>query len=622
MKKLTYRSDSLSVILISTMLLTFLFQACNDGLKEDHDDLDPTSAPIVAPMAISFIDAHPLERKNINNVKVTIIDPQGQVLSANGVPITTTINIKEGIMTLGLRPGYRFERTRPYRFFIKSEADNYTPMMSTIILNNDRTRHYTIFMASMKNPPPGFASFSAQVPVGPDGVIQEGIELSSPQNDQLEQGLNLLIREGTVLYAGEEPLTGFEGNIDVNISFGSPVTVDAMRVFPNGTRVTDAIDDHGEVIATPSNPFDFYSAGWTTINMTAGEKEITNFSKPLSLEMEINPALLNPSTNEPLASGTKIPTWSLNDETGVWFQEGETTLDDNGGNLKARFPINHLSTWNFDFKGDDRCTEAFFIRVSNPDDDEHFSELVSEFTGLPLLSNFGTERGESINYDGIEAPAVAGDGGNGEESIRIINAPVDSRIAFVIYESSTGPGTVLAASNAFETCDDDEIPVALPSEEPADCVTFEALIRFSNGDATVDQPLCSNALWYKTCNGTSSSCAEGESCNHDNDNCNCSAPYEYAGAFDSSNTLTTTGTGITGGYCFRVWYMTDDGPNDVRFRISFIDGHQIDFTNDTLIGVTSTSTGSCGTHHRITINGGHEDFLGTLYDFPETCPGS
>ncbi len=131
-----------------------------------------------------------------------------------------------------------------------------------------------------------------------------------------------------------------------------------LYLFPGGLS-PDGVD--GELpsdITSPDN-VTFISAGFVAIEIgdESGNKVSSFDGEGVSLEYEVPKSTVNPQTGEPLAldDGT-IPIWSYTDSTGKWRYEGDAVIEqENENTFTVSKPITHLSYYNLDWYGQDRC---------------------------------------------------------------------------------------------------------------------------------------------------------------------------------------------------------------------------------------------------------------------------
>ena len=132
--------------------------------------------------------------------------------------------------------------------------------------------------------------------------------------------------------------------------------------------------------------------GSVSINMFSGSKEVKNFNKLVTLDMEINSNTINPTTSQTIKENETIPLWSLNTQTGQWKNEGNATIVRNtAGVLVARAQINHLTDWVFAYSAIVGCTTSITINRTTDTEEETFTftDFIKKSTG-----SFTLKKGE------------------------------------------------------------------------------------------------------------------------------------------------------------------------------------------------------------------------------------
>ncbi len=541
-------SKSAFFYVISIAICLLSFWACSDNKKINVNDA------IKAPVAIAFINANPVKLQNIKKVNVTLIDPDSMVVASGNIPFQT-LEIENGVMNVGLKLKAKISNESPYRFRIKAEAEGYVPTMQTIVLEDESPKYFPVYMASIEEPPPGMSTAVSSLPVSSGGIIPSGQTISTKTGNKINQSLKITIQDSTRLLRNKEPINDVQEEAKLDISFGNPLVIEAGRTFPGGFRVSDALDSNGEIIASPSDPFYFSSAGWVTMNMKVGDQEVNGFDKPLIASMEINPELFNSNTGKLYQPGDTIPIWSQN-EVGVWFEELMGVIEKNEkGTLEVNFKINHLSTWNIDNKVNP-CPGDISIQVDNQLGVATllYSELVEATNGQPYgITSIGSNGANyAYNY------------ATGLQTVTFSRAPMGDQVAFVVYDNSSAPspGSVLDATEVFTLCSDPTQVVTLQTNAVLPAITIRVQVDI-DGLGTL-RPICNNAIWYKDCPGGNCSSA------------GCSALFLYAGHLESDGNSGILNSAISTSqpYCMRIWYSGLDAIGNpvsqfIEFDIDF-----------------------------------------------------
>lgn len=131
-----------------------------------------------------------------------------------------------------------------------------------------------------------------------------------------------------------------------------------LYLFPGGLS-PDGFDGELPSDITSPDSVTFISAGFVAIEIgdESGNKVSSFDGEGVTLAFEVPKSTINPQTGEPLSldDGT-IPIWSYTDSTGKWRYEGDAVIEqENEGTFTVSKPITHLSYYNLDWYGQDRC---------------------------------------------------------------------------------------------------------------------------------------------------------------------------------------------------------------------------------------------------------------------------
>ena len=469
------------------ILLTLTWSACEDDLVVSDDEMQPPNTEgLLAPIALSFLDAAPPMNRNVKNVTVTVIDPEGSVRAPGGF-VPTEIDLEAGFMVLGLEPGTFFGPEKPYSFTVVVNAPNYFETMQTIIISSPRPSYLPILMTGIEIQIPGVEVQTLDLPLM-GSVVNEDVEFVLP----LDMGGAMVINipGGTQLLSDNEPIQASSANL--RVAYGDPLSESANRIFPNGPLVSNARDIQGAVIASSTEPIYFNSLGYTNIEIVTEDGKVDGFSQPIQIEMPINEELLDPINNEPYQEGQDVPVWSLESRDGFWEKEAYSTLKmsdtgENAGRLIANFETDHLTIWNLDYFASP-CLDPINIMAVNQ--------------GCPgLLASRVTVTGAG----GFPLPAgaprlVQYDAGNNDiELLYVPDYAAPPNINFRVHNTNV-PGLVDAgnqlASVSLNGCPSSVNLNFTPSVTPScDLIAINVSLNGLNVP-------CQNGLWYKPIDNT------------------------------------------------------------------------------------------------------------------------
>ncbi len=133
----------------------------------------------------------------------------------------------------------------------------------------------------------------------------------------------------------------YEGQVTVEATFYDLTSEadDGLEIFAAPGDFT-AIDAYGD-------PQRLESWGMVQVNLTGADGQELNLgdeAAPMRIPLQIQD-----SANASVPTGTTVPAWSFDTETGKWVEEGEGTLvQDADGTWYWEFAAPHFSSWNCD----------------------------------------------------------------------------------------------------------------------------------------------------------------------------------------------------------------------------------------------------------------------------------
>ena len=465
---------TLFVLLILFVLILVYYFCCRE-----KGSLIVTRGSIKAPYGIAFIDANGVN-SNVQKVKATLIDPGQMVVSSNGIPFNS-VEIIGGVMSIGLSSKASFSAQKPYRFFIRVEAEGYMANIRSVVVTEDVPGYVPIYMTKLDAPPPsGLATTVANITNVQSGKLQKNDTLAAVPRWAQIPPLSIVMKEGTSFLYDGKPVKA-QGPLSCRLLFGVPRDSNANRVFPGGFEVTDAVDESGKSIADPANPLFFTTAGWFSMEMNIGNERVNEFSEPLLVEMPIADTVINPETQQAVKAGDKISIWSLNDRTGMWTTESIVSITaGSDGVLRASFSIQHLSTWNLDYKGS-QCINPIDIAYTGSFVGQHFTRLFdvsSPLIGIEVSSHL-------IDFDAIVPPATQG-------NLRLLRTPASGAYNLVVHTGLDAGSSILGTSDNFGCSDNVNKHLNVFNTPSGNCIDLE----FVNSAGTPE--FCRNSFWYKS----------------------------------------------------------------------------------------------------------------------------
>jgi hypothetical protein len=337
--KYIYTSPLTKVVLLFTVCATVLMYACKkptEGIKIIVD----SSILFPAPTVIKFTNADSTSANKPGNFAVTISGPGASyVQMASG---GTNFQASNGLLSIALTKDAKPSPANPIVFTVSASLPNFAPILQNITITQNALSVYNVKALEYAKPANGTTVLAQVSTALNSGALPASYALTTPQTPSMAQQATVTFTSGTQMQdVNGAPITAGALNLNI-VQYGTGSSA-SLQALPGGTTTTNATQANG----TPINGnVNFVTAGLLQINLDAGGVPVKNFSKPVSVSIELNSNQTNFATGQPIKTGDVIPYWSLNETTGQWKSEGNTTVVlDGNGKLSAPIQISHLSCW-------------------------------------------------------------------------------------------------------------------------------------------------------------------------------------------------------------------------------------------------------------------------------------
>lgn len=330
--------------LIKTAAILILCCGILSGCQKYNQDItwQVNTSIYSSPVLLRFLNADPQATTEPKNFKVTISgrDADKVVVESGGVDFKAV----NGLLPLALEQGVTPTPDNPVIFNVYADIPGFAPISQSIILTDTTPAVRSIFAVNYAAPVKGTATLSRQTAL--TAGISGTTVLSTATNADMDEKTTITIQDGTQMLDANGNAISASSLQTKAIHFGTGTSA-SLAAFPGGLTAPDAIGKDGNPIA---GGVTFITGGLLSLRMQAGGTEVKKFSKPLQVSMEMNSNVVNPGTNQAVASGDSIPVWSLNEQTGQWKYESMGVVKpDANGKLAVNFEAAHLSCWNLDW---------------------------------------------------------------------------------------------------------------------------------------------------------------------------------------------------------------------------------------------------------------------------------
>jgi hypothetical protein len=334
MKKSIFSILALVMVLGSGLLV---LDGCKLKNPVDGFAISIKADALNAPFIFNVIDAGTGAQADLpNGYEVKVTGPGASAIYSSGG--NRKIVVMQGLLIFSLRKGNIPTEENPIKFNFEFTNSKYLNLVYSVELKSLNQISEQIALVDFSNPPEGSGSVTKTVSTGTDGKTTTTEKITVVSNSAKSEEATVLIPTGTQML--DKNGNSVSGSIESKIMHAD---ADAVGFFPGGTNVSEIKDAAGNTLPGGA----FVPIGWVNINMSAGGKEVSSFSQPIDVAMEISDSMLNPETGTLYKVGDVLGVFSRSEGQNNWVKESSTTVVKNAttNKLEAIMKVNHLSAW-------------------------------------------------------------------------------------------------------------------------------------------------------------------------------------------------------------------------------------------------------------------------------------
>jgi len=455
--------------LLMAIVLIVSMNACKKINPTDDITFVINSDIYRSPVLVKFINANPnsTTQPGYNatspeaTYKVGITGTEAKYIVMNDGD--TSLKASRGFLQFSIGSNRVPSATSPISFTLDVTFPGFARVNKTFYITDTLEKSIEVYVQELASPAPGSSIVDATDVLS----ATQPTVIQTSTNATMTEATKITIPEGTVLKDASGNTINSNNLHSTVIHYGIGDEA-SLRAFPGGLQTRNAVDKNGNKI---DSVIDFITAGCLQINMQAGGKEVRQFSKPLEVEVDINPSFYNAySADGKLKEGDSIPVWSMEEGSGQWVLEGEAPVIVKNNKLVAKFSASHLSVWNLDYWAN---STSYYYRygrwypVKLPTCNNvatiNLQSAPDNFTGNVYLDMFD-QIGNKLTWGSSYYPIAMV---NGKASIV---ADFRGRVAIpsaTIKAYATAYGKSVNASSTFSPCSQSSVTVTLPITRPA-----------------------------------------------------------------------------------------------------------------------------------------------------------
>ncbi|MDP5107118.1 MAG: hypothetical protein NWQ31_13220 [Polaribacter sp.] len=297
-------------LFIAMSFLTLFALSCDIEGVTDSVDITISNNILKQEALINVLDiVNPENIEGANKLKVELIGADASKFVTNSGENISNLKVIDGNIALAVNPNHA--SSEPLKVLLKISGDDYlTTTLPLILFPEDTLVTKSINIVNKLNTVEGI-DFIENNETLTNNTLATDYSITTPAA-KASTKTEVTIESGTVFQdANGNVITG--GTLKSEVAHFSLDTPESIASFPGGLTPLSVIDENGE----ENEDISFITAGFTSIDMFIDGKEVKNFSKPISVGIEIPSDYINPETGNTIKVGDQIPIWSY-DEDGQW----------------------------------------------------------------------------------------------------------------------------------------------------------------------------------------------------------------------------------------------------------------------------------------------------------------
>lgn len=313
---------ALSIIGLA-VIICITFYACKKPVA-DVDLIVNTSGLSKSPMLVQFANANSSSAAP-QAVDVTISGPGANLVQVDGGG--TNFTLIDGLLPLTLKSAAKPSNTNPVVFNLYAQAEGFAPVSKSFTITADTAITTIIKMTEYANPPAGVAVVNQQTAL--DHGMSDSVVLAAYNNNSVENVKVIIPKGTTMLNALGAPIDASQlTSTMVYYGTTNPAGYDA---FPGGFNLPGY--------------FNLVTGSYLSLNLLAGNTPVVKFSQPVKVLFKVNPNLVNPNTQAPVAYGDLIDFWTRDEAANTWQKLNVRSIQEtDNGKLAVSYSTDQLST--------------------------------------------------------------------------------------------------------------------------------------------------------------------------------------------------------------------------------------------------------------------------------------
>ncbi|WP_445747776.1 hypothetical protein [Polaribacter sp.] len=437
-----------SLIAFSAIAISIFILSCDFKGVTDDFDIVINNSIFKQQVIVELFD--PVNQANLeadNILKVEVLGRDADKIVTDAGENVSTSKFSRGAIALAVNPN-KNPTNEPVEFILKVTGTNYlTTTIPVFLSDTDSIATLSANLVNKLNTPKG-VDYVKETKSLVNNTLPTNVSIET-SGTKAETKSEVTIEAGTIFQdANGNPISGTQIVSEI-VNFNSK-DPESLASFPGGFMPQQITDENGQIVEDAY----FETAGFVSIDMQIGNKEVKKFSKPITIKMQVAADYINPETGSLIKVGDIIPIWSYSKDDGTWEYHTKGTVKLESGNFVVEYTTTHLSWYNLDYYGR-RCPTGWryvnrrWVFQGNNTSISIRMNGISSNNSISLYSDFvfaGTN--QSVSYwSGKTYNWFDG------QKFDLLNTP-DRNLQMVVYSGNSryNRGIELFRSQSFNPC--------------------------------------------------------------------------------------------------------------------------------------------------------------------------
>jgi hypothetical protein len=264
-----------------------------------------------------------------------------------------------GVVALAVKTTDAPTTANPLEFTLVLKAPNFVTVRKNYVLTETIAEISTdkIAMINLADMPTGVSLKNTSFATMPTGIANDISFTSALSTGKTEQA-NVVVKTGTKILAADG--TALSGTVETQLMHYDAKTEASLSGIPEGFSGL-TLKDAATTGKANMNPAGFYS-----MTMKVGNTEVSKFSTPLDVSMDIDPNYFNVAQGRKVQAGDVLDIISRTETETIWTTESQATVVNVAGKLKINFKQPHLSIWIYGTTTRNVCVQQLKVTSDLP----------------------------------------------------------------------------------------------------------------------------------------------------------------------------------------------------------------------------------------------------------------